>query len=61
VTRFLAAFATLLARALGLARPLAMPPLSPHPVPLLTMASPCAPVLSLGLPGRYTPQTGGMP
>jgi hypothetical protein len=34
---------------------------SPHPVPLVAMASPWLPSLSLGIPGRYTPQTGGEP
>ena len=56
---FLAAIAGALGRLLGLARPLAAPPPGAPPVPLVAMASPWYPSASLGLPGGWTPQTGG--
>ena len=60
VDMFLAAIAGALGRLLGLARPLAVP--SPPPAPPVlsgAMASPYVPRFSLGLPGDWTPQTGG--
>jgi hypothetical protein len=64
VSAFLASVAAVIAHALGVAlRPLRTAgPATPAAVPLVAMASPWVPGLSLGLPGRYTrPQTGGEP
>jgi hypothetical protein len=59
VSSLLAAIAGALGRLLGLARPLAVPPPVAPPVLSGAMASPYVPRLSLGLPGDWTPQTGG--
>jgi len=60
--RILSAMAGALAALLGLVRPLpAVPPPLAPPVLSGAMASPYVPRFSLGLPGDWTPQTGGMP
>jgi hypothetical protein len=61
VSRFLTALAGALGCILGLARPLAVPPPAAPPALSGAMASPYVPRFSLGLPGDWTPQTGGMP
>jgi hypothetical protein len=60
MTRVLSALAGALGALLGLARPLADVPCPvPLPVPPSAFSSPWVPRLSLGLPGDWTPQTGG--
>lgn len=61
MTRLLSAVASALAALLGLARPLAVPPLLPAAVPLVSGTPAWQPLPPLGLPGGYTPQTGGEP
>jgi hypothetical protein len=60
VTCLLSAMAGALGALLGLVRLLADVPCPvPLPVPPSAFSSPWVPRLSLGLPGRWTPQTGG--